>query len=116
MVPQGSVKHSLKTTAAQVLYPPQTKRESFSSLMQIYNKTVMLNGLRHFSGYERRMTRCIEVLPTAPHSAMGTSAVVKPWKEKLQKSIYFVVNLFFKIPISDSLEKSLLYISKTLLF
>ncbi|GFW19704.1 hypothetical protein TNCV_1605941 [Trichonephila clavipes] len=53
----------------------------------IYNGADMLNGLLHSNDYEeRRMTRCIAVLPNTPHSALDTSAVVKPCKGKLQKS------------------------------
>ncbi|GFW49612.1 hypothetical protein TNCV_2843931 [Trichonephila clavipes] len=51
----------------------------------------MLNGLLHYNGNQGgEVTCCIEVLPTTPHSAMAISAVAKPWKEKLQKSLYFL--------------------------
>ncbi|GFW78728.1 down syndrome cell adhesion molecule [Trichonephila clavipes] len=36
-------------------------------------------------GYPGGWERSIEVLPTAPYTALGTSAVAKPWKEKLRK-------------------------------
>ncbi|GFW82962.1 uncharacterized protein TNCV_4603891 [Trichonephila clavipes] len=50
-----------------------------------------LNGLLHSNNYEsRRVTSCIGVLPTTPHSALDTNAVVKPRQEKLQKSLYFL--------------------------
>ncbi|GFX43491.1 hypothetical protein TNCV_4875111 [Trichonephila clavipes] len=57
----------------------------------IYNGVAMLNGLLHSNDYEeRRVTHCIEMLPSTHHSTLDTSAVVKPWKEKLQKSLYFL--------------------------
>ncbi|GFY36154.1 uncharacterized protein TNCV_4845261 [Trichonephila clavipes] len=50
----------------------------------------MFNSHLHFNDYEeRRVTRCIEVLTTTPHLALDTSAFVKPWKEKLQNTLYF---------------------------
>ncbi|GFX14106.1 hypothetical protein TNCV_1766021 [Trichonephila clavipes] len=66
-----------------------------SSLMQIDNGGTMLNSLLHSKDYERRrVTRCIEVLLTTPHSALGTGAAVQLWKEKLQK--FF---LLFDLPL-----------------
>ncbi|GFW17353.1 hypothetical protein TNCV_3905631 [Trichonephila clavipes] len=74
----------------QVLHFPQTNSGSLplSSLVQIDNGASMLNGLLHSNDYaERRVTRCIVVLPTAPHSSgLDTSSVAKSLKEKLQKS------------------------------
>ncbi|GFV37852.1 hypothetical protein TNCV_2662651 [Trichonephila clavipes] len=60
------------------------------SLMQIGNGTAMLNGLLHPNVYKgRRVTLCIEVLPTTPHSALDIGTVAKPSNEKLQQSLYF---------------------------
>ncbi|GFS71887.1 hypothetical protein TNCV_3715531 [Trichonephila clavipes] len=41
--------------------------------------------------YERRrVTRCIEALPTTPHLELDTSVVAKSWKEQLQKYLYIL--------------------------
>ncbi|GFU19064.1 hypothetical protein TNCV_430971 [Trichonephila clavipes] len=55
-----------------------------SSLGQVNNGAAMLNGVIHSNDYEgRRVTSCIEVLSTTPHSALDSNDVVKSWKEKL---------------------------------
>ncbi|GFX53801.1 hypothetical protein TNCV_1597471 [Trichonephila clavipes] len=59
-----------------------------SSLVQIDNGAAMLYGLLQPYEYEkRRLTLCIEVFSTTLHSALDTRTVVKPWKEKLHKSL-----------------------------
>ncbi|GFW42208.1 hypothetical protein TNCV_1206641 [Trichonephila clavipes] len=56
--------------------PSANIREPLPSLVQIDNRAAILNGLLHSNNYEgRRVTRCIEDLPTTPHSALGTSTV-----------------------------------------
>ncbi|GFX48852.1 hypothetical protein TNCV_902341 [Trichonephila clavipes] len=53
--------------------------------------TAMLNGLLYSKDYEQPWSNtCIEVLPNTLHLALETSTVAKPWKEKLQKSRYFL--------------------------
>ncbi|GFV96982.1 hypothetical protein TNCV_4351951 [Trichonephila clavipes] len=54
-------------------------------VMEVDNGAVMMNSLLPppppFYDYEgRRVTLCIEMLPTTPHSALDTSTVAKPWK------------------------------------
>ncbi|GFT14292.1 hypothetical protein TNCV_4591261 [Trichonephila clavipes] len=52
---------------------------SHSVAQGIDNGPDPLNGLLYYNDYERkRMTRCVEVLLTAPHLALGTSGIVKP--------------------------------------
>ncbi|GFV62463.1 hypothetical protein TNCV_630421 [Trichonephila clavipes] len=58
-----------------------------SSLVEMNNGAVILNGLLHSHDYDKRQEACcIEVLPTTFHSALDTSTVATPWKEKLQNS------------------------------
>ncbi|GFU36695.1 hypothetical protein TNCV_3311861 [Trichonephila clavipes] len=58
--------------------------------VEIDNGAAILKSLLHSNDNEgRRFTRCIEVLPTIPHSVLDTSAVTKNWKGKLQKSFCF---------------------------
>ncbi|GFV63503.1 hypothetical protein TNCV_1551661 [Trichonephila clavipes] len=61
----------------------------------------MLNGLLHLNDYQgRRAIGSIEVLPTTLSSGLDTSSVGKPYKEKLQKSLYYYPNSFkFFIPL-----------------
>ncbi|GFU04322.1 hypothetical protein TNCV_864211 [Trichonephila clavipes] len=49
------------------------------STRRINNRAALLNGVLLSNDYkERRVTRCIEVLPTVPHSALDIGAVAKP--------------------------------------
>ncbi|GFV90295.1 hypothetical protein TNCV_4380101 [Trichonephila clavipes] len=57
------------------------KNHLISSLVQIDNEAAMSPTCQRLR--KRRVTRCTEMLPTT--SVLDTSAVAKPWKEKLQK-------------------------------
>ncbi|GFV76173.1 hypothetical protein TNCV_4672621 [Trichonephila clavipes] len=77
-------------TKNREVHPRQPLRTAFQSL-KIDNETAKLISLLLFTDYEERhVTRCLEGLPTTLHSELDTSAVAKPWKQKLQKSFYFL--------------------------
>ncbi|GFX26967.1 hypothetical protein TNCV_1841391 [Trichonephila clavipes] len=63
-------------------------------LVQIDNGAALLNGLLHSNNYEvRRVTRCIEGLPTKPHAMMDTSVVPQLFERRVAK-----IPLLFDFP------------------
>ncbi|GFW89335.1 hypothetical protein TNCV_3966251 [Trichonephila clavipes] len=61
----------------------QKENHCLLSFLEIVNGTNKLNGRLHPNDYEgRRVTHCIEALPTTYHSALDTSTVAKPWEKK----------------------------------
>ncbi|GFS71631.1 hypothetical protein TNCV_4270311 [Trichonephila clavipes] len=60
----------------------------FWFLVQSYNGAATSNCLLYTNDYE--ITRHLEVLRTTRHLELDTSAVAKPWKKKLKKSLYFL--------------------------
>ncbi|GFX31692.1 hypothetical protein TNCV_4082161 [Trichonephila clavipes] len=63
----------------------------------------MLNDLLHSNDYEGRRVACrIDVLPTTPHSALDTSAVIRSWKEKLPKSHFLTFSSIYTYREKDA--------------
>ncbi|GFW30121.1 hypothetical protein TNCV_1054321 [Trichonephila clavipes] len=77
--PSSPTPKKAKTVKLAGITPSASKKRItvlLSSLVVIDNEAVLLDSKDY---KRRRVTRCIEMLLTTPHSALGTNTVAKPW-------------------------------------
>ncbi|GFS90985.1 transposable element Tcb2 transposase [Trichonephila clavipes] len=81
---RGRVQKSGMSASADIT-PSANKKQILASLKQIDNGANTLNGQLYSNDYEgRRVTRCIQVLPTTPGTAMDTVLYPKLGKKNCE--------------------------------